>query len=282
MGLSLKKILGIIASPRRLGNCEIFVKEIARNCPESHELSLLRISEFNIKPCRGCYLCLFKKEQCILKDDLYQIIHAMEKADAYILVSPTYFLGANSSLKRLLDRGLSFYTHADKLWGKPSIGVGIAGIRGKEGYSLVAIESFLKLILSEIKASTILYSALPGEILLEKKNQRIAAELGKALLGSSIKKRSPSCPLCGGSTFCFLDRNIVRCVLCSNTGTMSLESGTVVFQIQKDDHGLFLNRGDVIKHRQWLRQEVKRYKEQRVKLRTLISQYKDEGNWIKS
>ncbi len=46
---------------------------------------------------------------------------------------PTYFLGANASLKRLLDRGLSFYAHIDAPLGKTAVGVAIAGVAGLEG-----------------------------------------------------------------------------------------------------------------------------------------------------
>ena len=59
----MKTVLGIVASPRRLGNCEIMAKEISRQIPQPHELKLLRLSDFHIKPCRGCYLCLFKKQR---------------------------------------------------------------------------------------------------------------------------------------------------------------------------------------------------------------------------
>jgi len=45
----MKKVLGIIASPRRLGNCEIMVKEISGHIPEPHELNLLRLSDFDSK-----------------------------------------------------------------------------------------------------------------------------------------------------------------------------------------------------------------------------------------
>ncbi len=32
----------------------------------------------------------------------------------------------------------------DNLWGKPAVGVAIAGIEGKEGYSRLVIQSFIK------------------------------------------------------------------------------------------------------------------------------------------
>lgn len=277
----MKKVLGIIASPRRLGNCEIMAKEISRHIPESHRLNLLRLSDFHIKPCKACYLCLFKKERCVLKDDLYTIIDAMAEADALILAVPTYFLGANSSLKRLLDRGMALYAHTEKIWGKPSVGVGIAGIEGKEGYTLLCIESFLKLILSDIKGSTIVYGALPGEIFSNDQNRKTAAKLGTALFGLSTKDKLPSCPLCGGNTFRYLGNDKVRCMLCSNSGTIAMEKGTPEFKIDKDEHGLFLSKEEALDHRQWLREEVARFVEQKEYLKKIRLPYQKEGNWIK-
>ncbi len=127
----MKTVLGIIGSPRRLGNSEIMVKEISRQIPEPHRLRLLRLADFTIGPCRGCYACLFKEEQCIQKDDLAALQEAILAADALILAAPTYFLGINGALKQVVDRGLAFYTHIERLWGKPSVGVCIAGIHGK-------------------------------------------------------------------------------------------------------------------------------------------------------
>ncbi len=104
----MKKILGIIGSPRKLGNCEIMVKEISSQLTIPHELNLLRLQDFNILPCRGCYNCLFKTEHCILEDDLNMVIQAMAEADAYIVSAPTYFLGINASLKMLTRQRLIF------------------------------------------------------------------------------------------------------------------------------------------------------------------------------
>jgi multimeric flavodoxin WrbA len=46
-GKKMKKILGIIGSPRKMGCSEIMIKEISRNISEPHELVLLRLTDFN-------------------------------------------------------------------------------------------------------------------------------------------------------------------------------------------------------------------------------------------
>ena len=177
----MKKILGIIGSPRRLGNCEIMVKEIGRQIPVPHELKLLRLSEFNIQLCKGCYRCLFDEKGCPQNDDFYTVLNAIIAADAIILAVPAYFLGPNAALKQFLDRGLAFYAHTEKLWGKPAVGIGIAGINGREGYTLLGIESFLSILLTDIKQRLIVYGALPGEVFLNEENKKTASELAKIL-----------------------------------------------------------------------------------------------------
>jgi multimeric flavodoxin WrbA len=277
----MKEILGIIGSPRKLGNCEIMVKEISRQISISHELQLLRLQDFNILPCRGCYHCLFKEGQCVLDDDLKIITKAVVDADALIVAAPTYFLGINSCIKRFLDRGISLYTHAEKLWRKPAVGVVIAGIEGKEGYSLLCIQSFLKLIFADDKQSRIVYGALPGEVFINDDNKKAAAELALALFGPSAEKKGPCCPLCGGDTFRFIETNSLRCMLCSNAGSMTIQKGIPIFEINKSEHELFHSKEEALKHRDWLLGMKERFVKQKKALKDITVPYINQGVWIK-
>lgn len=276
----MKKILGIIASPRRLGNSEIMIKEISRRIEEPHELNLLRFSDFNILPCRGCYQCLDKKGRCPLDDDFYAALEPVLDSDALILAAPAYFLSANSSLKRFLDRGLAFYAHADRLWGKPAVGVAIAGIEGKEGFTLLCIESFLKLILTDMKQSALIYGALPGEIFMNEQNRRRAGELGAALFEPASEAEGYRCPLCGGDTFRFLGGNKVRCMLCSNSGTISMGEKEPQFEISGSEHDFFLTREDALNHKAWLVGMKSRFLQHKKELKEITVPYRADGNWI--
>jgi multimeric flavodoxin WrbA len=277
----MKKVLGLIGSTRRLGNCEIIVKEISNNIDVPHELSLLRLTEFNILPCKGCYQCLLKEDGCVQDDDFQQVLNAVAEADALIVAAPTYFLGVHSSLKRFLDRGLAFYGHLDQLWGKPAVGVGIAGIEGREGFTLLGIENFLKMLLSEIKLCRVCYGALPGEVMLDDGNRKTAAELAKALFEPTEAVSGPRCSLCGGDTFRFLGDNQVRCMLCSNPGTIDLVSDTTAFRMEKSSHDLFLSREDVLKHRNWLLSMKDRFLQHKKELKKVCISYLRGGTWIK-
>ncbi len=277
----MKKILGIIGSPRKLGNCEIMAKEISKQISIPHELQLLRLQDFKILPCRGCYQCLYKTEQCVLDDDLNKIIKTVVDADALIVSAPTYFLGVNSCIKCLIDRGLPFYAHVEKIWRKPAVGVVIAGIKGKEGYSLLGIQSFLKLIFAEDKQSRVVYGALPGEVFMNRENKQTAAELASALFGPSAEKKGPCCPQCGGDTFRFIENNMVRCMLCSNTGIMIMHEDVPVFEINKSDHEFFLSKKEALKHREWLLGMKSRFVQQKKVLKEITGSYLNQGVWIK-
>jgi len=277
----MKKILGIIGSPRKLGNSEIMVKEISRHISVPHELNLLRLQDFQILPCRGCYQCLFKTKGCVLDDNLNGVLKALVDADALIVSAPTYFLGLNASVKCFLDRGLSFYSHIEKLWDKPAVGVVTTGIRGKEGYSLLGIQSFLKLIFADDKDSRVVYGALPGEVFMDEENARTAKELASALFAPSAEKKGPSCPQCGGDTFRFMDNDTVRCMLCSNSGKMRMAAGRPTFEIGKNDHDFFSSKEEAVRHKQWLLGMRSRFIQQKKALKEITQQYLKQGIWIK-
>ena len=98
------------------------------------------------------------------------VLDALAEADAYVVAAPTYLLSANGSLKNFLDRGLQFYAFVDRLWGKPAVGVAIAGIEGMEGSTKRDVESFIKLTMGDLRGSAVIYGALPGEALLSSAN----------------------------------------------------------------------------------------------------------------
>ncbi len=246
----MKNVLGIIGSPRKLGNSEIMIKEISRNIS-------------------------------VIKDDLYTIVDAMCAADAIILAAPTYFLGANASLKRFVDRSFALYACIDRLFGTPSVGICIAGIAGKEGHGLLGVENFLKMTFTDRKMTRVVYGALPGEVFLNEENRSTAAQLGKSLFNSVFKPMGPRCPVCGGDSFRFLGGADIRCMLCSNRGTMDASSGTPVINIERSDHEMFLSKAELLKHKDWLIGMKSRFVEKKAALKAVSVAYRKDGTWIK-
>jgi multimeric flavodoxin WrbA len=213
----MKTLLGIIASPRKLGNSELFARELYRQLSDEWKLELARLPDLDIGSCRGCYRCLLAGGGCPIKDDFQSVLGALIRADAYIVAAPTYLLSCHASLKRFLDRTLCACRYIDGLWGKPAVAVAVAGKNGMEGYSKLVVENFVKILLGDLRGSAVVYGALPGEIFLRNEAKETAKSLAHALVHG--KKRDvdvPVCPLCGGDTFRFLPTNELRCMLCSS------------------------------------------------------------------
>ena len=280
----MRTLLGIVASPRKYGNCELFAKETYRQLPGAWELQLLRLTELDIRPCQACYQCLFGEMKCPQEDDFQIALDAMVKADAFVVCAPTYFLSANASLKRFLDRGISFYAHLDELWGKPAVGVAIAGIEGMEGYTKLAVDSFIQLSLAEHRGSAVIYGALPGEIFLQDAGKQTAQHLAKAIAegkDSGTHDTTPVCPLCGGDTFRFLPDGKVRCMLCSSLGSCEGLEGHIRFSMTPGAHEFFLSYESARRHADWLRGMKEMFLARRKQLKAITTDYTQEGKWVK-
>lgn len=283
----MKKLLGLIASSRRMGNSELMVKEIYRQMPEGWTLTLLRLPEFTVKPCRGCYQCLFREGQCVQKDDFPIVLDAMAYADAYVVAAPTYLFGTPGILKGLLDRGLTFCRHLDRLWGKPAVGVVLAGIPGMEGYAKLMVDSFIKFSLADHRGSRIVYAALPGEVLLSDEGKQSAKLLAEALVNGAPQHKGdvsalvPRCNLCGGDTFRFMDNGSVRCMVCSSEGSYSWSNGALDIQTARGDHAVFLTYEDAVNHFAFLRSMKDTFLAKRKELKAATQGYHDIGEWIR-
>lgn len=267
-----------------MGNSELMVKEIFKRLPDGWTLNLLRIPEFSVKPCLGCYQCLFREGRCVQNDDFSLVLEAMVQADAYVVASPTYLFGAHGSLKELLDRGLTFSGYVDRLWGKPAVGVVLAGLEGMEGYAKLMVDSFIKFALADHRGSEIVYAALPGEALLSEEGKQAAKLLAKALIeGASAEgeSKAPRCNLCGGDTFRFLKNGNIRCMVCSSEGSYNWTNDSLHVRTMRGPHAIFLSYEDAVEHFDFLRGMKDRFVTKRKELKAAVRDYHEIGHWIK-
>lgn len=125
----MKKILGLVASQRKLANGEILIKEVAASAGRDCQLELLRLADLKLDLCRGCYTCLIPGKLCPLDDDLYYLVEKIKTADGIILSAPCYILGPAAVTKVLGDRIIALAQLIDDLWGKPCVVIATAGSR---------------------------------------------------------------------------------------------------------------------------------------------------------
>ena len=106
----VKKVLIISASPRKSGNSDTLCDEFMRGAEETgHTVQKVRLMEHKIGYCTGCGVC-HQTHQCILKDDMADLLEQMQRADVIVLATPVYFYAMNGQLKTFIDRCVPKYT----------------------------------------------------------------------------------------------------------------------------------------------------------------------------
>lgn len=101
----MKKVLILSGSPRKNGNSDMLCDEFMRGAKESgHAVEKINVAEKNIGYCKACYYCRNSGGECIIKDDMGEILQKMIEADVIVLASPVYFYSIDAQLKAVIDR----------------------------------------------------------------------------------------------------------------------------------------------------------------------------------
>ncbi len=269
-----RQILGLIGSPRRLGNSELITKEISRHITGPHTLRLVRLPSLNILPCKACYGCIMDNP-CPQQDDMGLILEELVRADAVIVASPVYFLGANAIFKKILDRGFLFFDILQRVYKKPSVLVNLYGMKGRIGaapHTLLTFASFLGL---DVKASVDIHAALPGEVIMNPRNINVAGRLGRMLFSKKKAGAGAGCPFCG-CEFVRMKRRTFICTLCH--GEFSIDKDGVRARIKEGD--IFGTPEHRLLHKEWLKGMKDRFFDSRKEILRAALQYKDVGEWV--
>jgi multimeric flavodoxin WrbA len=105
---TMNKILGVVGSPRKMGNTHILVSKILDGAREDGaETEILFLGDLNIKECDGCHSC-WKGRQCGKKDDMNAIYPKIIESDIIIFGTPVYWYGPTALMKGFIDRFVYF------------------------------------------------------------------------------------------------------------------------------------------------------------------------------
>jgi NAD(P)H-dependent FMN reductase len=270
-----KLVLGLVGSPRKLGNCEVFTKEISNQLTVNHRLKLIRMPALNVLPCNACYGCIMDKP-CPNEDDMSFLLSQIVEADAIIMTSPIYYLGAHSIYKRILDRGFLFFTVLEKTFSKPCILINTYGIEGRIGaapHTLMAFAAFLGL---DIKASINIKAALPGEILMSEEGRQKAKDLAGVLFSEKTIKNDDGCPFCG-CEIVRMEQGRFICTICH--GIFAVDGNGKTTKIK--DGGVLGTAEHMFMHKEWLRGMKDRFIQNKKGIINAITAYKGVGKWVK-
>ena len=91
----------------------------------------LRLTEFNIKHCRGCRECMQTGECSIKDDDFQMLLGKLMKAELIVVGAPVYWNGPPGLMKDFIDRTHGFYIDTKRFSGKK---VGIISVAANGGF----------------------------------------------------------------------------------------------------------------------------------------------------
>ena len=143
MVIFMVKIIGIIGSPRKDSNTEIYVNKALEAAQEvGADTEVINIATADIEPCIACDICKSTGE-CAIYDDMQDITRKLQDADGMIIGSPVYFGNVTSQLKMFIDRSRPLrmdFKLKDKVAGAISVG---ASRNGGQETTISAIHEFL-------------------------------------------------------------------------------------------------------------------------------------------
>jgi multimeric flavodoxin WrbA len=268
-----KRILGLIGSPRKSGNCELLVKDVATRMGLGSGLDLLRLPSLNILNCNACYQCVMDKP-CPQRDDMALLLERIAQADGLIIAAPVYFLDVHSIFKRIMDRGFLFFNYVERTFGKPCVLASIYGMDQRIGAAPHTLRAFAAFLGLQVKASMTLRAALPGEILQEE-NEGELQRLADALFSEGERSILDGCPFCGCEVV-RMDRGSLICTVCH--GTFSFDSPGRVAKIKEG--GIFGTPEHMLLHKKWLQGMKDRFITSRKETIGQLAPYKSMGRWI--
>jgi multimeric flavodoxin WrbA len=119
----VKRVLGIVGSPRRNGNTHTLVSTILEGASSQGAIvEDVLLGNLTIKECDGCHACWTGRD-CVKKDDMNLLYQQLNSADALVLGTPVYWYGPTAIMKGFIDRFVYYNCGAneDKIKGKKAV-----------------------------------------------------------------------------------------------------------------------------------------------------------------
>ena len=119
----MKKILGVVGSPRRNGNTHILVSRILDGASKAGaRTEILFLDDLHINECDGCHAC-WEGQECSKHDDMNMLYHKIIESDVIIFGTPIYWYGPTALMKAFIDRFVYFNSPENraKIKGKSAV-----------------------------------------------------------------------------------------------------------------------------------------------------------------
>lgn len=105
----MAKIVAVIASPRKSGNCVSIVDKMVETIKANgNEIEVFNVNTLDYKGCQACMGCKKTGQGCIRKDGLTPALEAIKVCDGLILATPDYFGQPTGQYRTFEDRMYGF------------------------------------------------------------------------------------------------------------------------------------------------------------------------------
>ncbi len=103
------KIVTLLGSPRSNGNSATIARHLLQTAADlGAEAQTFELNRLSYRGCQACYACKTGREECVLNDDLTEVLAAVQAADVVVLASPVYYGDVTMQLKGFIDRSYSY------------------------------------------------------------------------------------------------------------------------------------------------------------------------------
>lgn len=178
------KVIAINGSPNKTGNTFHAIQLVADELKkEGIETEIIHIGNKIIRGCLACGACARNQnEECIIDDEVNEVLQKLKKADGIILGSPVHYSAIAGTMKSFLDR--TFYV----------AGVNGSLFRHKVGASVVAVRrsgglptfnqlnnylNYAETVMPTSNYWNVIHGRAPGEVLLDEEGVQIMRVLAK-------------------------------------------------------------------------------------------------------
>ena len=102
-------VVTLYGSPRINGNTATLANVFNKTAESSGaDVHAFMLNKMNFRGCQHCDMCKTKTDTCVLKDDLTEVLDAVQKTDVLVLATPIYFSDISAQLKTFVDRCYSY------------------------------------------------------------------------------------------------------------------------------------------------------------------------------
>jgi len=103
------KVVALLGSPRSGKNSSTIAARFTETAATLGAVTeTFELNKLTYRGCQGCYACKKGLDHCVLKDDLTDVLAAVQGADVVLLSSPVYYGDITAQLKGFIDRTFSY------------------------------------------------------------------------------------------------------------------------------------------------------------------------------